>query len=293
MSNQTEIFNENQFVDTETGTGITHAFGIDYKPFEGVVIGAALQTGELEAVSGIVDRDAISLSAGINRDVWQWRTALEFRTDDGAEDVDQFVTTNRFDYKFNDSLRILGRINHSETDDAQDELADARFTEAGVGLAFRPADNDRFNLLARYTFLFDLPSLGQIGAGTDQRSNILSLEGVYQFNGRWKLGGKVAQRQSELRADRSSGEFFESTANFAAIRGRYHLISSWDALLEYRLLDVREDDSIRDGFLFSIDRHFADNFKLGVGYNFADFSDDLGDLDYDQEGWFINAVGKY
>ena len=119
------------------------------------------------------------------------------------------------------------------------------------------------------------------------------MEGVYQFNSRWKLGAKVGQRESELRADRSSGEWFESTANFAAIRGRYHLISSWDALLEYRILEIEEDDSIRDGFLFSIDRHIADNFKLGIGYNFTDFSDDLSDLDYDQEGWFINAVGKY
>ena len=298
VSNQTEIFSENQFIDNDRGAGLTHAFGIDYQPYEGVVVGATLQTGELESIAGVIDRDAVSLRAGVSRDLWQWRSAVEFRSDDGAEDADQWVTTNRFNYKFNDSLRVVGRVNHSETDDEINELGDARFTEAGIGLALRPANSDKFNLLYKYTFLYDLPSLGQSliqtgGTGTDQRSNILSLEGVYQFNSRWKLGAKVGQRESELRADRSSGEWFESTANFAAIRGRYHLISSWDALLEYRILEIEEEDSIRDGFLFSIDRHIADNFKLGIGYNFTDFSDDLSDLDYDQEGWFINAVGKY
>jgi hypothetical protein len=29
-----------------------------------------------------------------------------------------------------------------------------------------------------------------------------------------------------------------------------------------------------------------------VGYNFTDFSDDLGELDYQRNGWFINLVGK-
>jgi hypothetical protein len=33
--------------------------------------------------------------------------------------------------------------------------------------------------------------------------------------------------------------------------------------------------------------------KFGIGYNFTDFSDDLTLLDYEHEGWFLNAVGKY
>jgi len=30
-----------------------------------------------------------------------------------------------------------------------------------------------------------------------------------------------------------------------------------------------------------------------VGYNFANFSDDLTDLDYDAEGVFVNLIGKF
>ncbi len=63
-------------------------------------------------------------------------------------------------------------------------------------------------------------------------------------------------------------------------------------MVEYRRLRVREDDSVKDGYLVGIDRHVGDHMKIGVGYNFADFSDDLRILDYDQRGWFLNIVGK-
>lgn len=76
------------------------------------------------------------------------------------------------------------------------------------------------------------------------------------------------------------------------LRGTYHLRSRWDAILEYRTLDVDEGGT-RDGFLLGLDRHVNDHMKIGVGYNFTDFSDDLGVLDYDKRGWFLNVVGKY
>jgi hypothetical protein len=46
------------------------------------------------------------------------------------------------------------------------------------------------------------------------------------------------------------------------------------------------------GFLVGIDRHINDHLEIGVGYNFTDFSDDLTDLDYQNNDWFLNFVGK-
>ncbi|MGY1529342.1 hypothetical protein [Luteimonas sp. A649] len=40
-------------------------------------------------------------------------------------------------------------------------------------------------------------------------------------------------------------------------------------------------------------RRIAENFKIGAGYNFTSFSDDLTDLEYDHRGWFINIAGYY
>jgi hypothetical protein len=45
--------------------------------------------------------------------------------------------------------------------------------------------------------------------------------------------------------------------------------------------------------LIGVDRDINKNFRIGVGYNFTDFSDDLTDFDYDHKGWFLNIVGTY
>ena len=47
------------------------------------------------------------------------------------------------------------------------------------------------------------------------------------------------------------------------------------------------------GWLVGVDRDINKNFRVGVGYNFTDFSDDLTDFDYDHKGWFLNMVGTY
>jgi hypothetical protein len=47
------------------------------------------------------------------------------------------------------------------------------------------------------------------------------------------------------------------------------------------------------GALAAVYRHMGENFKVGVGYNFGQFSDDLSDLVADDHGVFVNAVGKF
>ena len=49
----------------------------------------------------------------------------------------------------------------------------------------------------------------------------------------------------------------------------------------------------RLGLLAALYRDIGENFKIGLGYNFGRFSDDLIDLTYDDYGIFINAVGKF
>lgn len=46
----------------------------------------------------------------------------------------------------------------------------------------------------------------------------------------------------------------------------------------------------RSGFLLGGYKRFSNNLKLGIGYNFTDFNDDLTDLSYEAEGWFVNLI---
>ena len=48
----------------------------------------------------------------------------------------------------------------------------------------------------------------------------------------------------------------------------------------------------RDGVLVAIYSQASNNIKVGVGYNFSNFSDDLTDLSYRHQGLFINLIGK-
>ena len=103
----------------------------------------------------------------------------------------------------------------------------------------------------------------------------------------------MAHRNGQARIARDTGPWFNSTADFAAFQARYELMYKWDALVEYRWLSVDQNDSERHGWLIGLDRHVGDNFRVGLGYNFTEFSDNLADLDYDHKGWFLNLTGTY
>ena len=77
------------------------------------------------------------------------------------------------------------------------------------------------------------------------------------------------------------------------LRVDLRLVREWDALIEARRLKVYEADDERSGFLIAIYRHITDNFKIGAGYNFTDFTDNLTDLFYRSQGWFINAIASF
>jgi len=95
-----------------------------------------------------------------------------------------------------------------------------------------------------------------------------------------------------LALDREDPDFFDSRASLYVLRADWHFTHRWDALLEARLLDLPDAEDRRSGTLLGLYRHIGKNVKVGVGYNFTDFSDDLTDLDFDSHGVFINFVGK-
>jgi hypothetical protein len=45
--------------------------------------------------------------------------------------------------------------------------------------------------------------------------------------------------------------------------------------------------------LIGLYRHVGEHAKIGAGYNFTDFSDDLTDQSYRSRGVFINAITTF
>jgi regulator of sirC expression with transglutaminase-like and TPR domain len=74
------------------------------------------------------------------------------------------------------------------------------------------------------------------------------------------------------------------------LRVDWRFRKNWESLAEVRTLDLRDVSQRRRGALVAIYRYIGENLKVGIGYNFTDFSDDLTDLGYDHKGVFINLT---
>jgi hypothetical protein len=118
------------------------------------------------------------------------------------------------------------------------------------------------------------------------------LEGLYDIGRSWQIGAKLAAKSGEMRADRDAGAWTRTRVSLAVARLRYSLNERWDGIAEYRVLRVREAEDARSGALLGVSRRLHENLRLGAGYNFTSFSDDLTSLDYKARGWFLNLVGS-
>ena len=124
-----------------------------------------------------------------------------------------------------------------------------------------------------------------------QKSHIAAVDVTYDITPNLTVGGKYAYRLGQVSLDRENPEYFDNTASLVVLRGDYRFRDNWEVLLETRLLDMADLNEQRLGALTSVSRYFGDHVKVGLGYNFTDFSDDLRDLDFDHKGFFLNITG--
>ena len=248
--------------------------------------------GKIERGLDTFDRNAYSFASRARTERTELVNRIEFRVDESVTArQEQWVTTNRLDFEINQAFTFVSRFDYSVAENELAAVRTARFGEVDLGVAYRPVDNSRLNALVMYTYLYDLDPVTQKGGNLfDEKGHVLSMEGLYDLTDRWALGGKIAWKQSEIRLDRDAGRFFDTNTRLTVARARYHFVKRWDGLIEYRLLDAGDRKS---GALAAIDYQIKDNFKLGIGYNFTDFEDDLTNLNYDARGWFVNFLGKY
>ncbi len=157
---------------------------------------------------------------------------------------------------------------------------------------------DRFNALLKYTYFYNLPTTGQVAADDSpsqfiQKSHIAALDLSYDLTKRWAIGSKYAYRRGEVSLDRVNTDYFNNDAHLFILRNDVRFGKNWEGSVEGRMLYMPDLDERRSGALVTIYRYFGEHFKLGVGYNFTDFSDDLTDLDYDHQGVFFNMIGTF
>ncbi|RFA26281.1 flagellar motor protein MotB [Alkalilimnicola ehrlichii] len=305
-SDTASVYVEERYTHGDVPTGLTHSAGVDLAPADRWTFGISGDYGTLRDnnTSAEIQRRAVGVRVGYGFETVKLSSAVEYREDKlESEDLSvsersSWLLKNRLRYQLNPDWRFLGKFDYAYSESSQGAFYDGRYTEAVAGYAYRPVHHDRLNALFKYTYFYNLPSSGQVtGGGTTasfvQKSHIVALDALYDLTPRWSVGGKYAYRHGQLAMDRDDPEFFSSRAHLYIARADWRFVRHWSGLMEARLLDLPDAGDSRSGALVAVYRHFGDNFRLGAGYNFAEFSDDLTNLDYDHQGFFINMVGAF
>jgi hypothetical protein len=207
-----------------------------------------------------------------------------------------WLLRNSVRYQLSPDWRVIGKLNHAVSESSLGEFFDGGYTEAVVGYAYRPVRNDRFNALAKYTYFFNVPTTDQVtGQGVPaefiQKSHVAAIDLSYDLSPRWTLGGKYAWRLGEASLEREDPEFFDNSAHLVLLRADWRFRDGWEGMVEARGLELPDLGERKSGALVAVYRYVGRNFKVGAGYNFTDFSEDLTDLSYEHQGAFLNVIG--
>ncbi|WP_132312725.1 TonB-dependent receptor [Martelella mediterranea] len=313
------VYAENNYDFYGDRLSTTRGYGIKFAPDTVVTVDAQYQGGlvndnTIDETTGLknpdFNRDAFSLAFDYDDEEQGLSARLKGETrfqssSDGKRNVDSYLTSGFLNYKTNENWRLLTSLDavwNNVGENATSSFAD--YVEATVGYAYRPIDNDRFNALFRYTFLYDMPTISNAAVygdrdGPAQRAHILNADLSYDLTKQLTLGAKYGFRIGESRqrlSDPVYGDFYSdwenSNQHLAILRADFHVVNNWDFLAEGRALYSQSSNTTDLGALTALYRHFGENVKVGLGYNFADFSDDLRDQTFNNRGWFINIVGK-
>jgi flagellar motor protein MotB len=305
LADSTSVYLEERYQHNEAMAGLTHATGINFAPNAKWSLGFNTDIGTLQDIQtgAETDRVAGGVQIGYNTEAMQFSSSFEYRNDD-AEQLDlsrtereTWLFRSNFKYQVDPGGRLLGKLNHSESESSLGTFYDGGYTEAVLGYAYRPIQHDRLNALAKYTYFYNVPtteqiSLQNIAAEFVQKSHIASIDITYDITTSFTIGGKYAYRLGQTSLDRDNIEFFDNKASLFVIRGDYRFRKNWEVVVEGRMLEMPDFNERRSGALAAVSRYLGDHLKIGLGYNFTDFSDDLTDLSFDHHGVFLNLTGS-
>jgi len=301
-SDALSAFVENRSDLTGRHRSLTTTYGVTYTPDALWSVEAGLEAGRIiDRDSGDFDRKALSFGvvrADTDGIAARLRGEARFEdSDDNLRDRQSYLVAAGLTWAASPDWKMLADFDAVISNSDQAAILDGDYIAASLGFAYRPVEHDRLNALFKYAVLYDLPGPDQVDAGGStlgprQRSHVLSADATWQATDRLTLGAKYGFRIGEVETVRGSGVYGDSSAHLGILRADVVVADRWSALVEGRVLASPSADTVDFGVLAAVYRSFGDNMRVGVGYNFGRFSDDLTDLVHDDEGVFLNIVGK-
>lgn len=308
--------------------------GKRFKLAPGVAVSAAYERsqtfGGYEAIGA---RDVVSAGLeALASDIAKFGGRYELRWDRGdtaAEGVDrmQVVLRNGLDVKLGEAWTGLAMVNYTLTQNLSTRQVDREGLEATGGLVWRPQQARWLTLLLRYTRrverrttaalvagatagslggLGGAPSPGDVGglgglgslAGAQRSRSVIdlaSVAGIFELPWRLQLSEKLAYKHATTRVDGLTAG--DSDLFLWVNRLGFHLVENFDLAVEYRLLWSLVPGGyaqLEHGALAEVAYAIAGYARVGVGYRWSRFSDDLlADPSRDQSGFFVRLSGMY
>lgn len=304
-----ELYSERQFEQQTKQRSTSDIYGVKYSPTESQFVELSVSSGRVDyrdtngAANNDTRRNVYVFGYGFKDEGFQLNNNVEYRWEKGQNDVlKQWVSTNRAKTVLSEDLSWLAQFDIAKTTGSADDIVN-NFTEAAVGFAYRPQFSNHLNLFGKATYIQGVDPADQIIANSnnnatsyysndyEQKSWVFALEGVYEYNRHLEMAFKAAHRRGELRY-RNESEWFSSGASLYATRLNVNY-ADFEYQVEFRTLRTTVANDHKDGVVTSVYRYLGDSAKIGIGYNFTDYNDDLTRLNYQSHGWFVNVVGAW
>lgn len=301
VSQTVAVFGENSYDMFGQHRALTSAYGLTYTPNDYLSYTTAFEVGTIQDnFENDFERRALSFGVKYQDEALTASGRIEYRTEEGLlsgdpVSADTLLIAANATYKIDEVQRVLFSADLAQSETDESAILDGDYADVVLGYAYRPIDDDRLNILARYRYLYDM--FGQRVDDVDengprQRSHVLSVDASYDLSRTWTIGGKLGYRVSETVAN-DTAAFVQNDAWLAIANARMHLVHDWDILVEARALGTVQAEGLDLGVLAAVYKQLGNNFEVGLGYNFGQISDDLTDLTDDNQGAFINLIAKF
>ena len=292
LNEDTSIFGEYRVEEDNSEIERSNVIGLDFSPLDSWLFSVDYSLSNVEEAEGNnFDREIIGLGASYNEQQLKSSSRLEYRKDENSSDLKQIIVKSDLSWKYNKEFSFLSEFEYSkEEDDLTDEYLDST-----IGFAYRPIDNDRLNFIGKYSYIkednyLNYEDAEEFGLYPAEKSQVFSVDAVYDLNNKWQLGEKIAYKKGEVKLNSLSSEWTNNETYLWVNSLNYQYNKNVNLYTEYRILDNNLAEDKKEGFLIGGFTRLDNDIKLGIGYNFTDFNDDLTDLNYEAKGWFINLI---
>ncbi len=292
VSDGTALTAEHRFVDSDQRRENSNVLGLDYLATDNLVLSFDYTRSDIRPVdSENFTRDIVGGSVNYTEQNFRTANRFEYRVDDKEDKLEQIVLKSDSKLRHNEELDFIYELEYSRE---KQELVD-KYLKGTFGIAYHPREHDRVNYLFKYSHInqenrLDSNSLREAGDYAAERSRVVSLDTVFDLNLEWRITSKFAFKDSKIKANSFEESWARSQTYLWTQRLQHALRDDIDVFGEYRTLGNSLASDRKWGFLVGGYKQFDNNTRLGLGYNFTDFNDDLTNLNYNARGLFLNII---